>query len=283
MSTPRFLFHASAVGLSGEIRRPFQQNIDCQASTALPRHGGHAKAAIKSFELGGVVAHSGVFTEVTGRTGPNTFETTVQAGVTGLNLEGKLKAQVLMGVIHSSHPARYPEKGEDAIEPAISLAGTTIIGLEIGGHEIELRPLFDFSAPFTHTMTGLREYYEKDTGFRQALESAAYSGKEEQLPEEVRKFFPWRRRQPSAILHRDRKMTILPLYTVVKAGPGLEVYGNVIRVPNFGRVHIGELIIERNRRRLLMLHADLGSPCEGTVNCSCADGNGTTDPPPDGD
>jgi hypothetical protein len=284
MSTPRFLYHASAVGLAGEIRRPFQHNIDAQAATALPRYGGHAAGQLKSFELGGVVAHSGVSTEVTGVYQPhtNSFETNVRSTVNGFNLEGVLTCQLLTSSIHSSHPAEPDKPGEPPVEPSISVAGSEIRGLVIAGREIVLEPRLDFYSKFV-TMTGLREYYKENAGFREDFERSAYVGQEAALPEDVRHYFPWRRHKTSSKLHEYNQMTIVPLYTVKNPSePGFEVYGNVIRVKNFGRIHLGELIIEPKRRRLLMMRADMGSPCEGGTCAGCSDGNGSVTPPPDG-
>jgi len=297
MSTPRFLYHASAVGLSGEIRRPFQQRIDSQAATALPRWGGHAAARIKSFDLGGVVGHTGVATELTGayQVQSNSFETTAVASVTGLNLEGVLTAGVLTASIHSSHPvtasgkapsksAKRSKRAAPPVEPSISIAGTAIKDLVIAGRPIDLEPILDISTEFPTTMSGLRAYYKGNRKFRDDFESCSYVAQEGALPEDVRMFFPWRRYKKSTELHERNGLTIIPLYRVKNpSAPGFEVYGNVIKVANFGRVHIGELIIESNRRRLLMLYADLGSPCEGNVLSGCVDGNGTDPPPPDGD
>ena len=281
MSTPRFLYHASAVGLSGEIRRPFHQHLDCQASTALPRYGGRAGALIKSFEIGGVLAHGGVSTRLSGLYNPelDAFETICQSTVTGLDIEKRLTADTLTSVVHSIHPALPPKPGEPPVQPSIKVKGSVATGVKIDGEEIVLKSLVDFYSQYD-TLTGFGKYYEGDPVFRQQFETDCYVGKEEVLPDNVRHFFPWRRRSSSPTLHLHNHMAIVPLFRVMnQSRPGFEVYGNVIRVEGFGRFHFGELMIEGNRRRVMMLRAELGSPCEGEVNCSCTDGNGTSDPP----
>ncbi len=282
MKPPRFLFHASAVGLSGEILRPIQhkQIIEAQAPTALPRYGGGASARLERFDVPGIVAHKGAATQANGayQGHTDTFETTVQSTLTGFDLRGILTADVLTASVTSSHPSTAGG------EPKISIKGSQIQGLRIAGKEIELEPRLDIFNQLD-SLSKLRDYYKDNASFREDFERAAYVGQEGALPEDVRNFFPWRRHKKSSTLHEYNGMTIIPLYTVKNPSePGFEVYGNVIRVHDFGRVHIGELIIESHRRRVMMLHADLGSPVEGTFTASCSDGNGGSGnpPPPNG-
>jgi hypothetical protein len=276
MSTPRFLYHASAVGLSGEIRRPFQQTIDAQAASALPRYGGRCSARFDKFQLPDILSHTGATTQVAGvyQAQSDTHETSVSATVTGFNLRGIVAADTLTSSIRSSHPASKHD------EPSISIAGSQIEGLRIAGRDIVLESRLDIYTQLD-TMTKLRAYYKDNAAFREDFDRAAYVGRGGELPEDVWKFFPWRNYKRSAKLPEHRGMTIVPLYTVKNPSePGFEVYGSVIRIHDFGRVHIGELIVESHRRRLMMLHADLGSPVEGFFSASCGDGNGSTGNPP---
>jgi len=276
MNTPRFLYHASAVGLAGEVRRPFQQPIHAQATTALPRYGGHAASRVDNFQLADIVTHSTASSDATGVYNQlsNSFETTVKATVTGLDIRGVVTVESLTSMVHSTHPAT---KGA---EPHISVSGSEINGLRVAGRDIVLESRLEIYSKLA-TMTALRDYYKETADFREDFERAAFVGRESALPEDVWHFFPWRRSKSSATLHEDQGLTIVPLYTIKNPSePGFEVYENVIKVADFGRVHIGELIIQGDRRRLLMVHADLGSPCEGCVSAGCSDGNGTN--PPDG-
>ncbi|HTX34554.1 MAG TPA: choice-of-anchor P family protein [Bryobacteraceae bacterium] len=277
MRTPRFLYHASAVGLAGQVRRPIQRIIDAQASTALPRYGGHSSARFDKFELENILSHDGTATEAIAayQDSSDTHETSVSATVTGLNIRGVVTVKSLTSKVASSHPASRDE------EPRISIAGSEIQGLRIAGRDIVLEPRLDIYSQLD-TMTKLGDYYRGNTAFRDDLDAAAYVGRAADLPEDVWPFFPWRKVKRSSTLPQHRGMTIVPLYTVKNPSePGFEVYGNVVRVHDFGRIHIGELIIESHRRRLLMMHADLGSPVEASFCAGCTDGNGSQGQPPD--
>jgi hypothetical protein len=282
MSTPRFLYHASAVGLAGQVLRPFQQSIDAQAASALPRYGGSCSARVDKFQLQDVLSHAGASTKATGayQGSSDTHETGVSSTVKGLDIRGIVTVETLTSSVHSSHPATKHS------EPGISIAGSEIKGLRIAGRDIVLESRLDIYNKLD-TMAKLREYYKENAAFRDDFDSAAYVGQQAALPEDVWQFFPWRNWKGSTTLPEHRGMAIVPLYTVKNASePGFEVYGNVVRVHDFGRVHIGELIIESHRRHLLMLHADLGSPVEAFFCVGCSNGNGGSGnppPPPGGD
>jgi hypothetical protein len=59
----------------------------------------------------------------------------------------------------------------------------------------------------------------------------------------------------------------------------LSVEKNVITVPGFGRVTLGELIVLERERRLTMIHAELGSPVSANLSVAYSHGNGIPFPP----
>jgi len=57
--------------------------------------------------------------------------------------------------------------------------------------------------------------------------------------------------------------------------PGVEVQGHVITVPHFGKIYIGELLVEPGFKRLSMMHLELGSPQAGLLTAADSGINGT--------
>ena len=106
-------------------------------------------------------------------------------------------------------------------------------------------------------------------------------GQKANLDERFHKFFPWSHRQPADALPVFRNTTILPLFRVLnESSPGFTVMGNLIDVENFGRIHIGEIVISPYERRVTGLHIELGCPVDGSLDGGSAAGNGssTNDP-----
>jgi hypothetical protein len=57
--------------------------------------------------------------------------------------------------------------------------------------------------------------------------------------------------------------------------PGSEIDHNTVRIPNFGKVHFGEMLIRSTSRRLTMVRLALGSPTGGDGVCIDVDTNGS--------
>jgi hypothetical protein len=60
--------------------------------------------------------------------------------------------------------------------------------------------------------------------------------------------------------------------------PELRVYGNVIVVPQFGTIHLGEVILKNYEREVTMLRLDLGCPTAAATVGPTGSGGGTTFP-----
>src|SRR5689334_10751517 len=133
MSGSRFLYHAHATGLSGQITRPFQQTIDVHAASALSPSGGYSSARREGFRFREILSYNAVHTETSGSPNLTTqAHTTVATGtMEGFNLCDVVTADVITGRIASSHPFT----GED---PSITPLGCSFQGLRIAGRDIEL-------------------------------------------------------------------------------------------------------------------------------------------------
>lgn len=278
MNTTRFMYHAHAVGLAGKITRPFEETLGVQAASALPGSGGYGSSRSHDVRIREIFSCPVTHTEVAGSHNPrsDSHDTSATATVEGFNLSDVVTATTITARVSSSHPAGRDE------EPTIVPLGTTIVGLRIAGHDIELESLVgDFSE--LHTMTGLRKRYKEDAQFRGRLEETGMIGRREAMPDaRLHKFFPWCHRKPTEELPEFRNMTVLPLFRILNpSSPGFTVIGNVVHVENFGRIHVGELVITPYERRVNALHVDLGSPVDGSIDASAVGTNGTTnDPPP---
>jgi hypothetical protein len=274
-NTSRFLYHAHAVGVAGRITRPFEETIAVQAASALSASGGYSSARQEPYRLREVFSHKGVHTEATGSHSPKTatHDTVVTATVDGFNLCDVVLADSFTARITSVHPER------ESAEPRITPQGSMFHKLRIAGKDIILESKVD-DYDKLDSMGKLREHYKSNAQFRETFRRDAFVGQEAALPETRQRYFPWRRHQNPDELPEQRGVTIVPLFVVKNpSSPGFEVHGNVIWVQDFGRIHIGELVISAYERRVTMLHVDLGSPIDGSIDAASVDGNGTETPP----
>lgn len=270
----RFAYHAHALALQGEVTHPFQEKLEPQAPSAVSPFGGFGVARADAFSLRDVVSHRGARSRTEAGYNPKTDEHYAVAHVVleGLNLSDVVTADSIVARLTAAHSERQEE-------PCISPHGSFIQNLRVAGTPIELIPLIG-TYHTLDTMQKVRDHYKSNPDFRNALHADACVGKEATLPEKVQKFFPWRRHQTNGELPEFRGHTIVPVFRIVDPKvPGIEVHGSVIHIHHFGRIHIGELLIRSDDRRLTMIHADLGSPQEAQfVAASVCGGGGQTDP-----
>jgi hypothetical protein len=272
----RFLFNASALGVSAQITRPVDHLIPSQAATALAPAGGYSSARQKAFRFREILSHRGATSELAGNRNPKTqnHETSITVTVHGLNIGNVVVLESCTARLSSVHPA---DGGQAHITPH----GSSFRNLVIAGRKIRLASRMD--TYHNHdTLGDLQDYYKSDSAFRDRFLEESFVGKEDALHERHRKFFPWRNVTETAELPINGKTgkTIVPLFIVLnRSAPGFQVCGNVIYVENFGTIVLGQMVISGHERRITMLHAELGSPVAGTV-CACVgDGNGgNTDP-----
>lgn len=69
------------------------------------------------------------------------------------------------------------------------------------------------------------------------------------------------------------------IFRNIKAPAGLTVEDNTIYFPEFGYIHLGQMYIWRDRRKLTMIRLTLGCSHEGDVNICDGDTSGNTFPP----
>jgi hypothetical protein len=271
---PRFHYHAHAIALAGEVTHPFNEIIDVQAPATIPSMGGVSSSHRKGYRLRGVLMHHGAHSQTAGRHNlkSNAHEVMAHASVGGLNIEDKLTVDFVTAHLTATY---YTNADDYDQEPQISPRGSMFHRLRIAGRNIELEPNVDLYHELD-TMVKVRKAYSDNAKFREALDRDAFVGQETILPESHHRFFPWRMHEPDGKLPEYHGHTVVPLFRVLnKNEPGVfEVRGNVVYVPDFGRIHLGELVITSYERRLTMMRADLGSPVNADVMAASGCGGG---------
>lgn len=271
----RFLYRANALALGGRLSRPDAAPILSQASVVLPIDGGRGQVESGPFRHGALVAFERAWAQVVGsRPKPDgPYETLSQVTVEGLNVQDMVTADRLVARLVSRHPG--------AGEPRIIPLGSTFENLRIAGRPVHYD---DLTSLFTTrgTFSSVRDGYAKDEAFQKLARSAFWWGGcpdplPADAPVEVRERAEWLAKNASAyppLSHGTAQAAIVANVRV----EGLETYGNCVAVPGFGRVYLGELLIQEDSRRLTMLRIDLGCPEEGTIVVDAAETNGHTYP-----
>ncbi|MGH9377309.1 MAG: choice-of-anchor P family protein [Terriglobia bacterium] len=248
----RFLFHAQATGVSGQITLPFNDLIEAQAATALPQTGGYSTSRVENFSYKQIVSFRSATTQTTGSYSAKdeAYNTLVTATIEKLNILDQVTADLVVAHLTSKHP-------KAGGQPSIIPLGSHFENLRIAGRQVDVQvdaETFSKLDTYDHVCARLQE--DKD----------------------------WRRE----LLQGQEDLTIPPpqntlLCSIVRSirpdSSDLKPVGCAIHVPNFGAVYLGEFLIQPYQRSLTMIRANLGSPVEGHFMAAYISGNGQGYPP----
>jgi hypothetical protein len=284
-SKRRYIFNGSAVAFGGRLVRPTDVVLASDGASALSVAGGRSVWSAKGLTFGKAVRIASASTfaeglfddlkqaiEVThGRLAEEmlTSTTSVNAEVKGLSVgdltakppEPEFRVKRLRVSLTSKSPlASY--------EAAVKLGGDTVIeGVSVGKHRLVVELEKDI-------------FQQLDT--RAKLLTAA----------DDQKFVKSHGRHFNLVSDVGGKQTPVRgaltresgyiLGTIVRSirwsgapFPGSEIDHNVVRIPNFGKIHFGEILIKASARRLTMVRLEMGSPTGGASVYGDVDANGS--------
>jgi hypothetical protein len=268
----RFRYHAFTTGVSGRITQPFDEIIPVQASLALPESGGFGTVRADRFDFHGVIAFESAQAVVAGSFSERdkTFDAVATVTITGLNILGMVTADRIVARIASSHH-KDPELGH-----SITPLGSSFENLRIAGHRIELDlATGTFSRLDTHAKV-CAAYRENQEGFREEFDKLTLTGREEDVPDLLRKYFPNVGAGRSRSIEQSQGVIACSLVREIHGLPReLRPVGHVIHVRDFGTIRLAEFLITGTDRSITMLQVDLGSTPSGSGTVGGAQGNGS--------
>ncbi len=275
-SLSTFFYHASGNAVGGVITRPFFANIDGRASAALPITGGYATSEFADFSYPQVVSFKKASTQLAGsfNAKDETYDTLVTVVIEGLNILDTVTADRIVMKLSSQH---HKKENEGHVIPL----GSKFENLRIAGHPVEVQLDHELFCA-CDTYTGFKKRYKEDEKFRNTTRKQFLWGDyDADTPQFLKDRFKWHTGPDTP----PEAKGIVPCHMVKvivheePAKPLLKTWGNLIRVPQFGDIFLGELILADGTRRASMMRLELGSPIGGSFTVGYATANGTTWPP----
>lgn len=272
-------YHANASAWGGRLDYPIDVTLPVLAPTALPSVGGYLQAEHDGFRVGDMISIERAHTEVSGARNPQdgSFETRVTAMIEGVNIANVLFADRIAMRLSTNHPADgYP------YFPTVSFDGTEYVGLR--ANECELTPELDLSAFRTDGYPDqswlynprLREF-ARNQSRDFATGAANVSG--QNIPVFNRLLDRHSGDGPNsdqAIADRGNIICTV-VKTIKRTGSCADTtaVGNTLFIPDFGRIFLGELIVDGNSFDLTMMRLDMGSGNTGKGSGPQGSANGT--------
>jgi len=269
-----YQFHAHATGVAGQLTHPFKDVLEVQAPAALPITGGYSRGRVENFRYKEIVSFKAAYTQVTGGYCEETdsWDTVMTATVEGFEIMGMIKADLIVGRLSS----RYPVNGD---EPSILPLGSRFEGLQIAGNPVNVVLNTGLYCKLD-THSKVYDAYKNDASFREEFDRSHQVGKHEELPETHQAYFPWGRHKPTEeIPHADGMIAASLVKSLEYETDAFRHYGHVIYLPHFGKIILGQLLVNHKARRLTMVQVDLGCSVCGMMTAASGESNGTPMPP----
>ncbi len=272
MNQRTFFYHAHGVALGGAIVRPFNKLIPAQAGASLPITGGFGVSRAERFRFEGMVSFASAYTEVSGSQSAQdgSYNTLVTTTVEGFNFMDVLTADTIVARLSTVHAA-------DAEQAKIIPLGSEFVNLRIAGHPVEVDLDLDLFCRLD-TFQGFQERFERDREFQlMARKRFLWGELDKDVPQFLQERYNWHRQQPG--LPQSKGIVQCSLVKDLQcACPELKRYGHILVVPQIGKIHVAEILLSKQSRRLTMLRLELGSPVEGTITVAGDEGNGVAFP-----
>jgi len=244
------VYHAEAQILSGHLKHPIQQPIDFGGHVVLSktRREGHITRSMASSSLEGLISFKAGYTRASGNkiekkdlwgndhSGWVTLSTAV---IEGLNVFEVITADRVVAQVSTEHPVKHGHV------PKVTFLGSRFENLRVGGYPVEL----EFDLGICGDRPTDDRTYLADRGFldrveHQFEEIAGAKGLPESLEREYKAKVVYIDELKKSQRNGHSK---LECSLVKKIGPipipGVKSFGNVLVIPDFGTVSLGEIIV----------------------------------------
>jgi hypothetical protein len=273
-----YLYNAHGYGFGGRIDRPFQHVLDVHAGASLPTTGGYEVSRRENFRLNEIISYTAAHTVVAGSRNEKdgSYTTLASSTIEGLNILDMVTADRIVARVASKQLITDDE-------PTITPIGSHFENLRIAGCPIEVELDTDLFNRFG-TFSDFKKAYEGDQQHRERMQAAFLWGKPKfEVPDFLRERYNW---FAGDKFPESKGIVLCSLVKGFKTCCGefkdncgeLKVYGNVIDVPQFGKVYLGEVMLKQYEREVTMLRVEMGSPTSGPASGPSGGGGGTTYP-----
>ena len=241
-------YHADAQVLSGQLEQPVNEAIPVQAQVVLPHNGMLQYAAATPDQLPqqlkGIISFRSGYSQVAGHESTKAahgFTTVATSAIEGLNVLDVLTADRVVAQITTHHPS-YPEEGQ---VPSVAFLGTRFDNLRIGGHHVEIERHLDILGPKPN---GDKSYFDDKGVLGRISDQYAVINKVKGLPMWASQQFRWKKPEVQRQNGTQRLVMQCSVIKRITGAPGIS-FGHVIDLPHFGKIFLGELIINRGARQ----------------------------------
>ncbi len=274
-----FYYHAHANSLGGTLRQPLQRVVATDASTSLASAGGFASRRVERFHVDGLISVEAAHVRVSGsehaidsregeagRKTARNWRTITAATVEGLNILEVLTADRIVAQVSVDHP-------QDGGPSRITLLGSRFDNLRV--HGVPVKPRMNTK------VLGDRRSSDPDAP---AVSSSPLAFDElinEATAQHRTRAGKRTAQSQSRMLHaapdddlEEKGSALCSLVQEVDVDAPVESFSHMLRIPDFGNVFLGELLVTRFSAHLTMLRVEMGCMADGDLSACSVYSNG---------
>lgn len=288
---PSHDYHAEAHVLSGHLKRPIEQKIERQATVTLnDRRGGHLTRYTNDFSVEGLISFTKGETRVSGARSlkTNGWVTLSTSVLEGLNVLEIITADRVVSQISTEHPY------ENGHVPHVTFLGTQFKNLQVSGFPVTLKLNLGICGD---RPAGNRSYLQDPNFLEQVAEQTARIAGARDLPKPLKEQYDERLAYIQQLIGicdegdtgKRKPITCSLVQSIGEIPiPGVQSFGHVLVIPEFGsvalgEVEIGEKLYEPTERpcvyfELTSLKMKMGCVADGSAEAGTAAANGHNHP-----
>lgn len=288
---PSHDYHAEAHVLSGHLQRPIDQKIERQAPVTLnDRRGGHLTRYADDVSIEGLISFTKGETRVSGaRSLKNNGWVTLSTSILeGLNVFEIITADRVVSQVSTDHPYK------DGHVPHVTFLGTQFKNLRVGGFPVTLT--LNLGICGDRPANG-RSYLQDPKFLAGVKEQTEKITRADGLPKEIKDQYDEKLAYINKLIstcdagdqgsHESITCSLVQSIGEIPI-PGVQTFGHVLLIPDFGTVALGEIevgekVYEDSERpntyfELTGIRMKLGCMGHGTLAAATTTANGHNHP-----
>lgn len=269
-------YHANASAFGGYVERPYHEPLETVASLSLSPVGGYAHSRHEKFRYREIISIESAYTHVAGTYDHigNGYTTQVKSVVEGLNVNNIFFADRVACHIHIDHNV-------NSEHPKVNFIGSHYDNLRIGSCKITPVLDLDICQEGDGTEPPKQPPIENPRLLKHARAHAEKMDAHwNEHAKDKHPRYKWLERFDTQIEDwekgvRRKGLVITSVVKDIEGSCGGTKFGHTIDIPEFGKVILGELIVDRGTFNLTMIRFELGCGMQLMAHTGNGSANGS--------
>lgn len=275
----QYVYNASTYAISADFERPKKHTLPPQAASVLSAHGGHGTNRSSAQKVDGLVSFENAYSEVGGSFDDchDTYTTHAWSVLEYVNVADMLTADRIVSRLAIYYPA------DGKTEPSFDITGSYFDNLRIAGHKVEVKLDTQLNHDY-NTYSTLAQGYQQGKADPMLLGSG-FIGLSDDEMNKIQDTYHALKGMSTLVNEwkgdKSKRPTDRGIYRLSVANQAqldypseVKAYGSIICIPKFGVIRLGEMVVHKHSRSLVMFQVQMCSSGHGTTSGGGSGGSG---------